>query len=120
VSLACLRYWRGRGVGPPWLRIGRRLVRYDLAECVHGFRNEQRDPMDNESGGSAVVDLFRGAMGQAGIVTQDRIVHRFHVEGDKPRTNGWYILHVDPYPIASFGAWNRDGNTRGGYRQRSE
>jgi hypothetical protein len=31
VSRASLRFWRARGGGPPWLRIGRRLVRYEAA-----------------------------------------------------------------------------------------
>jgi predicted DNA-binding transcriptional regulator AlpA len=30
VSEACLRRWRAIGQGPPWLRIGKRLVRYDV------------------------------------------------------------------------------------------
>jgi predicted DNA-binding transcriptional regulator AlpA len=32
VSRHSLRYWRARGEGPPWCRVGRRLVRYPLAE----------------------------------------------------------------------------------------
>lgn len=32
VSPACLRHWRAVGAGPPWVRIGERLIRYDLAE----------------------------------------------------------------------------------------
>ena len=32
VSRACLRHWRARGEGPPWLRMGKWLVRYDVAE----------------------------------------------------------------------------------------
>jgi predicted DNA-binding transcriptional regulator AlpA len=31
VSRACLRRWRAVGQGPPWLRVGKRLVRYDMA-----------------------------------------------------------------------------------------
>jgi hypothetical protein len=30
VSPACLRYWRANDGGPPWVRVGVRLVRYDL------------------------------------------------------------------------------------------
>jgi putative DNA primase/helicase len=43
--------------------------------------------------------------------TQDRIVpdgrfHSFHVEGDKPgEKHGWYILHLDPYPVGTFADW---------------
>ena len=32
VSRACLRRWRATGKGPPWLKCGERMVRYDLAE----------------------------------------------------------------------------------------
>jgi predicted DNA-binding transcriptional regulator AlpA len=32
VSAACLRRWRHMRGGPPWCRVGERLVRYDLAE----------------------------------------------------------------------------------------
>jgi predicted DNA-binding transcriptional regulator AlpA len=31
ISRATLRAWRSRGAGPPWLRVGPRLVRYDVA-----------------------------------------------------------------------------------------
>ena len=30
-SPATLRRWRDVGGGPPWVRVGRRLVRYDVA-----------------------------------------------------------------------------------------
>jgi predicted DNA-binding transcriptional regulator AlpA len=30
VSRGLLRYWRARGEGPPWIRVGERLVRYNL------------------------------------------------------------------------------------------
>lgn len=70
-----------------------------------------------ESGESSpeVASQFRQAMEQESIVTQNEIIadgrlHRFHVEGDKAgRKNGWYVLHPDPYPVGTFGAWNRDG-----------
>jgi predicted DNA-binding transcriptional regulator AlpA len=32
VSPHALRFWRAHGKGPPWLRIGERLIRYDLSE----------------------------------------------------------------------------------------
>jgi predicted DNA-binding transcriptional regulator AlpA len=32
VSGACLRHWRSVGKGPPWIKLGGRLVRYDLCE----------------------------------------------------------------------------------------
>lgn len=60
---------------------------------------------------SQVVDLFRQAMEQEGIVTQSVIVadgriHRFHVEEDKPGTrNGWYTLHADRVAAGAFGSW---------------
>jgi DNA-binding transcriptional MerR regulator len=30
VSPHALRYWRAHGGGPPWVRVGKRLVRYDV------------------------------------------------------------------------------------------
>jgi hypothetical protein len=30
VSRACLRHWRAHDGGPPWVRVGERLVRYEL------------------------------------------------------------------------------------------
>jgi len=65
--------------------------------------------------GDVVVDSFREAMEQVGIVTRVEIVpdgklRRFEVEGDKNGSrNGWYVLHRKPYPVGRFGAWNRDG-----------
>lgn len=32
LSRACLRHWRAVGAGPPWKRLGEKLIRYDLAE----------------------------------------------------------------------------------------
>jgi len=32
VSPHALRFWRAHGKGPPWVRLGERLIRYDLAE----------------------------------------------------------------------------------------
>lgn len=29
VTAAGMRGWRAKGLGPPWIRIGKRLVRYD-------------------------------------------------------------------------------------------
>ena len=60
------------------------------------------------------IDAFSDAMASAGLRTQDSIVpdgklHRFHVEGDKPRSqNGWYVLHDDGVPAGAFGSWKHD------------
>jgi len=40
VSEAALELWRRRGGGPPWLRVGKRLVRYDPA-AVRKWIEEQ-------------------------------------------------------------------------------
>ena len=56
---------------------------------------------------------FRDAMCAAGIETDatiiaDGVIHRVHVEGDKPRTvNGWYVLHADGIPAGAFGCNKR-------------
>lgn len=48
-----------------------------------------------------VLDSFRAAMADAGMIVDDSIIadgalHRCHVEGDKRGSkNGAYILHVD-------------------------
>lgn len=58
---------------------------------------------------------FTDAMQQAGIsppvnILSDGILHRFHIEGDKPRSeNGWFVLHDDP-PAGAFGSW-KDGSS---------
>lgn len=57
------------------------------------------------------VEKFRARMAREGIVTDEQIVpdgelHRFHVEGDKPKTkNGWFVLYVDGVPHGAFGNW---------------
>ncbi len=56
---------------------------------------------------------FQNSIQQAGITPPaslhaDGALHRFHVEGDKPRSeNGWYVLHQDP-PAGAFGCWKRN------------
>ena len=55
---------------------------------------------------------FTEAMQSAGIsppadIIADGKIHRFHIEGDRPRsTNGWYVLHDNPL-AGSFGCWKR-------------
>ena len=59
-----------------------------------------------------MVEEFKNAIASSGIsppanIIADGKLHRFHVEGDKPRSeNGWYILHEDP-PAGAFGCWKR-------------
>lgn len=60
------------------------------------------------------IDAFRDALTAAGLRTQDDIIpdgkiHRFTVDGDKPRSlNGWYVLHDDGVPAGAFGSWKHD------------
>ena len=61
---------------------------------------------------------FRQAMRQAGIsppttIYADGILHRFHVEGDKLRSeNGWYVLHDSgSFQNAAFGWWKNPGES---------
>ena len=48
------------------------------------------------------MDEFYEVMRKSGIepptdIIADGTLHRFHIQGDKPRSgNGWYILHNDP------------------------
>ncbi|WP_293374788.1 toprim domain-containing protein [Nevskia sp.] len=61
--------------------------------------------------GGNLAELFRAALHQAGLDTDDAIhadgrLHRFHVEGDRRgSSNGWYVLHPDGIPSAAFGHW---------------
>ena len=63
--------------------------------------------------GVSMIDNFKEAMQQAGIAPPNNIqvdgtLHRFHVEGDKPRSeNGWYVLHDDPL-AGAFGSWKHN------------
>jgi predicted DNA-binding transcriptional regulator AlpA len=41
-SPGCLRRWRATGEGPPWIRVGKRLIRYDLA-ALRRWISEQAD-----------------------------------------------------------------------------
>lgn len=56
---------------------------------------------------------FIEAMREAGIdpdceIIADGKIHRFHVEGDRPRTeNGWYVLYADEIFAGAFGCWKR-------------
>ena len=60
-----------------------------------------------------MVDKFKEAMEQAGIAPPNNIqvdgtLHRFHIEGDKLRSeNGWYVLHDDPL-VGAFGSWKHN------------
>jgi putative DNA primase/helicase len=56
---------------------------------------------------------FREAMSNAGIdppaeILSDGSLHRFHVSGDKPRSeNGWYVFHDGDTTAGAFGCWKR-------------
>lgn len=41
LSIHTLRRWRGRGIGPPWLAIGERIVAYPVDELVGWLDAEQ-------------------------------------------------------------------------------
>lgn len=61
-----------------------------------------------------LIDLFRAAMREYGIDTDDAIVgdgvlHKFRVVGDRSGSkNGWYRLHLDGLSAGAFGCWKRD------------
>lgn len=58
-----------------------------------------------------IEQLFKAEMASVGIhyageIIADGKLHRFHIEGDKPRTqNGWLVLHPDGVPSGVFGNW---------------
>lgn len=59
------------------------------------------------------MDEFTDTMHQAGIsppsnILADGTLHRFHIEGDRPRSeNGWYVLHDNPL-AGAFGSWKHN------------
>jgi len=59
-----------------------------------------------------MIEQFTDAMKQEGItppanIQPDGTLRRFHVEGDKPRSeNGWCVLHDNP-PAGAFGDWRQ-------------
>ena len=60
------------------------------------------------------IEAFRDAMTAAGLRIHDEIIddgkiHRFTIEGDKPRSkNGWYVFHSDGIAAGAFGSWKHD------------
>ncbi|EMD0638889.1 toprim domain-containing protein [Salmonella enterica] len=62
---------------------------------------------------SDIINQFRGAMLNDGIecndeIIADGVIHRFRVHGDKRgRKNGWYTLHYDQWPTATYGCHKR-------------
>lgn len=71
---------------------------------------------ENQGGLKLFFDIseFNCAMQSAGIDTKanipsDGILHRFHIEGDRPGSkNGWAILFDEDIPIGLFGSWKQD------------
>jgi len=65
---------------------------------------------------SNAVELFREAMRGIELepppeIIADGKLHRFHVQGDKSKSqNGWYILHGDDPPAGQFGSWKSGVN----------
>lgn len=60
-----------------------------------------------------VIDAMRahGIEPVKHAIIADGHIHRFRVESDKPGSaNGWYVIHLQPIPVATFGSW-RTGET---------
>lgn len=57
-----------------------------------------------------IESTFRDAMRAAGVPTDapivaDGVLHRFHVDGDRPGTkNGWAVLHPGTHPAGAYGS----------------
>jgi predicted DNA-binding transcriptional regulator AlpA len=49
LSVKTLRGWRRRGEGPPFLRLGRRSVRYELTAVDKWLARSLRSPADDPS-----------------------------------------------------------------------
>jgi putative DNA primase/helicase len=66
---------------------------------------------------TAIIDAFRAAMADAGLICPNEIVpdgklHRFKAEGSRSESC-WYVLHVDRLPAGVFGDW-KTGHPRSG------
>ncbi len=44
IAVQTLRNWRGKFQGPPWIKIGKRLIRYPEAELEQFLRSRLIDP----------------------------------------------------------------------------
>lgn len=44
VTKGCLDRWRLQGKGPPWIRIGTRIIRYRIEDLDEWLRNNRIDP----------------------------------------------------------------------------
>ena len=58
----------------------------------------------------AAVDLFRDAIGAAGLpapdtITDDGRIHRFSTNGRRSDESGWYVFYPDGVPAGAFGCW---------------
>ena len=68
------------------------------------------------AGETAIIEEFRRAMAEHGIVVNGEIVadgklHRVYVDGDRRGCrNGWLILHLDGKPAGAFGCNRRYGS----------
>ena len=56
------------------------------------------------------IIAFADAITEAGLgapaIIPDGVLHRHHIEGDRPGTlNGWHVLHLDGVPAGAFGSW---------------
>lgn len=56
------------------------------------------------------IAAFAAAITEAGLgapdIIPDGVLHRHHIEGDRPGTlNGWHVLHLDGVPAGAFGSW---------------
>lgn len=56
------------------------------------------------------ITAFADAITEAGLgapdITPDGVLHRHHIDGDRPGTmNGWHVLHLDGVPAGAFGSW---------------
>lgn len=56
------------------------------------------------------ITAFAAAITESGLgapdIIPDGVLHRHHIEGDRPGTlNGWHVLHLDGVPAGAFGSW---------------
>lgn len=91
-------------------------ARQTKTPAATGVRNKTYYRLHNLktlASGQGVITAFAEAMQDAGVapaspsaLVADGLLHRHHIEGDRPGTlNGWHVLHLDSPASGAAGNW---------------